>query len=659
MISIVTATYNRKKELKNLYNSLKKNIIPGMEWLIIDDGSTDDTYKEVEKWTKEKLFKIIYRYQDNMGKMKAINNYMDLASNPYVVEIDSDDVLKPNSLRDALYIMDHSNLKDIYAYAFLKEINGKINLLPLLNKPVKMFDIYNKYNYKGDLLLIFKTSIRKKYKYDLEPGEKFITEGYFFNELDRNYKGIGLDNRIVLECTYQDDGYSKNIDKIFFKYPKGYLKYYKDCLLMDLKGIKFKNYLSLLKNYLFFIYINKEKLSDALDGLNFKERFLLRTLYLPGLIKYKKKYRKVKNILVTAYSLDLGGIEISLINFLKEFSKTYNITLVLEKKEGVLLNKVPKNINIIEYKINNDNFILKRKLINFVKYLKFKIKYSKEFDVGVSYATYSRPGSKLARIIPNNILFIHGNYKDIYKDDLNSFYKFYKDIKVSKFKKIIFVSKKSMRDQVDLYPSIKNKSYVINNLVDYDKIIGSSKEKLDDSFINKIKEDKEKGYTIFLNVSRHEEKAKKISRIIDALSKLKKDKIKAKCIFVGDGESNLEYKKLVKNKKLDKYVYFVGSKVNPYPYFKLCDAVLLSSIYEGYPVIYLESMILNKPIITTKVSDYEDIENKYGIVTPNSSKGIYEGVKSFINKPFVIKNKFDPEKYNEEVRNKLKDIINK
>ena len=74
-LSILTATYNRAKYLPKLYESIKSNlkynIIP--EWIIIDDGSTDDTKKIVQNFINDNQFEIKYQYQENAGKMKAIN----------------------------------------------------------------------------------------------------------------------------------------------------------------------------------------------------------------------------------------------------------------------------------------------------------------------------------------------------------------------------------------------------------------------------------------------------------------------------------------------------------------------------------------------------------------------------------------------------------
>ena len=84
----------------------------------------------------------------------------------------------------------------------------------------------------------------------------------------------------------------------------------------------------------------------------------------------------------------------------------------------------------------------------------------------------------------------------------------------------------------------------------------------------------------------------------------------------------------------------------------------MSSQFEGYPVVFVESMILNKPIVTTLVSDAnKDIKDKFGIVIENSLDGVYEGMKKFLDEGFEIKKKFDPEKFNKDIINELKKVF--
>ena len=101
----------------------------------------------------------------------------------------------------------------------------------------------------------------------------------------------------------------------------------------------------------------------------------------------------------------------------------------------------------------------------------------------------------------------------------------------------------------------------------------------------------------------------------------------------------------------------MGRKQNPYPYYKIADCIILTSDYEGYPVVFMESKILNKPIITTKVSDYQEIDKNYGIVVNKDIDEITKAMEQIINNGFNIKEKFDYEKYNNTILCKVKHLI--
>lgn len=359
----------------------------------------------------------------------------------------------------------------------------------------------------------------------------------------------------------------------------------------------------------------------------------------------------MKKILFSAYSLDIGGIETALVTLLNELQKKeYDITLVLEKKEGIFLKEINPKIKIIEYNPSQSKNIIKRKISNFWKRINFIIKYKNRFDFSASFATYSNAGAFVARTASKkSCLWGHSDYFIVFENNIEEMKKFFKEKKYNKFKHIIFVSKKGRNSFISVFPEMKNKTILCNNLVESKKIQELSKEKI---------EIEKEEITTFLNVGRHDEKEKKLSRIIEVSEKLKQDGQKFKILFVGDGKDTEKYKEMVKEKSLEEQIIFLGRKKNPYPYFKISDCVILTSDYEGYPVVFLESMILNKPIITTKVSDYEEIDGKYGYITEKEVNDIYEKMKLFIEKGFEIKEKFDAETYNKQIIEKLEKLIN-
>ena len=122
-LSILTATYNRGELLKELYKSIIRNLIPELEleWIIIDDGSTDNTKDIVNNFIKRNKFEIKYYYQENSGKMVSINKACEMATGELIVDCDSDDYFANESFKEiyknAHNLLDNSKL---YALCFLK-----------------------------------------------------------------------------------------------------------------------------------------------------------------------------------------------------------------------------------------------------------------------------------------------------------------------------------------------------------------------------------------------------------------------------------------------------------------------------------------------------------------------------------------------------------
>lgn len=357
----------------------------------------------------------------------------------------------------------------------------------------------------------------------------------------------------------------------------------------------------------------------------------------------------MKKILIASYSLDVGGIETALVTLLKNISEKYDITLCLEKKQGLFLIEVPESVKIIEYKASNNKITLIRKISNYIKQQKFKIKYKNKFDFSANYATYSYPCSFVARTASENCaLWVHNDYMNFFDNDKIKYKEFFEKLKVREYKKIVFVSENDQNVFVEELPEFKEKTIFCNNLINYNQIINKANEEVQDF-------DKKEKVITFINLGRHDEKQKKLSRIINATKKLNNEGYKFRVIFVGQGQDTLKYQEQAEGVE---NIQFLGAKKNPYPYLKNSDCLIMSSDFEGYPVVFIESLILNKPIITTDVSDSKkDIDGKFGLVVEKSEEGLYKGMKEFLDNPIKIQ-EFNPDNFNQEILNKLKSIIN-
>lgn len=292
-ISLLTPTYNRKEEIKKLYKSLQTNYktFKDFEWIVMDDGSVDGTREQFDKWIKEATFKIDYHYHENVGKQEEINDSIQYVTGDIVIEIDSDDYFVDNALK--MVSDDYETLgdKNVYGILYKRLLGSKdTTVLPELNNQVvTLFDIHNKYGYDFDMNLTFKTEVRKKYFYKVEKGEKFVTEARLYYKLDQLYDGLLFKDIDLVYGEYMNEGYSKNINKIFKKYPKGYHEYFKECLTYIKPDTKFKRRLYFIKHYILFSYLTNTKKSTVIkEAKGFLNKLLTIILVIPGYIKSKK-----------------------------------------------------------------------------------------------------------------------------------------------------------------------------------------------------------------------------------------------------------------------------------------------------------------------------------------------------------------------------------
>lgn len=291
-LSILTATYNRATYLPKLYESIKNNLKYNInpEWIIIDDGSTDETKKQVEKFIAENKLPIKYCYQKNSGKMVAINEAVKFATGDLIVDCDSDDYFTEDAFgkieKNAKELLENENL---YGLIFLKrEKSGKISGKEFKSQKhfTTMFDLYFKDDIQGEKIIVYNSKIRKQFSHELENGEKFVTEARMYHKMDEKYKLLAI-NDVIEQGSYIDDGYTKNINKTFKEAPYGYYMYFRELLEKDMKGVIFNKRIYIIKHYILFSYLTNKGYDDSIikDKMN---KALYKTLYIPGVMKSKK-----------------------------------------------------------------------------------------------------------------------------------------------------------------------------------------------------------------------------------------------------------------------------------------------------------------------------------------------------------------------------------
>ena len=297
-ISVLTPSYNRASLLDKLYSSLVKNSKYGIdiEWLIQDDGSTDDTKEVVEGFKKNENssnLEIKYYFQENQGKMVAINNLVERATGDLIVDCDSDDYFTHDAFKEIekAYEEHEQEIKSdkYYGLCFLKyDQNGNNMGDNFKNKETTMFDLYFKEGETGEKAIVFLSNIRKQYKHELEHGEKFVTEARMYHKIDEKYKMICV-NKPIMICEYQEDGYTKNIKKQFIENKYGYFEYFKEIMQKDMKDVLFSKRMYAIKHYILFGYLTKAK-KTLKNVKGFQNKLLYILLYIPGRVKSKMKY---------------------------------------------------------------------------------------------------------------------------------------------------------------------------------------------------------------------------------------------------------------------------------------------------------------------------------------------------------------------------------
>ncbi len=239
-ITIFTPTYNRKHLLPRLYDSLKSQDTDVFLWLIVDDGSTDDTFSLVKSWIDEECVEIVYHYQNNGGKMRAHNMAVSLCETELFVCIDSDDYLaSPYVIKDTVNYWDKfrdiSRQTTICGVVSYKKMVGVNCMFPTDAIVSTLSGLYDK-GFKGETTLVFKTDVIRKYPFPVEDGEKFITEAIVYDLLDMHYQLLLFPYYSQI-CEYQEEGYTRNGMDVMLKNPKGYRSYYNQLISLKKKGI--------------------------------------------------------------------------------------------------------------------------------------------------------------------------------------------------------------------------------------------------------------------------------------------------------------------------------------------------------------------------------------------------------------------------------------
>lgn len=231
-ITLFTPTYNRAYILDNLYRSVQRQNFRDFEWIIIDDGSTDNTAELVEGWMADKNdFPIRYYKVPNGGKCRAINRALELAEGELFFVMDSDDYLTDDALEKVAgwfkQLDPTGDIQGIVANRGFSETETVNYLFSEEYLDRSLLDIYTFQRdghpvFDGERAFIFYTEFHRRYLYPEFPGENFMTEAVTWNRMAHDGYKMRFYNDIIWVFEYKEDGLTRSGNSIFLKNPRGY-----------------------------------------------------------------------------------------------------------------------------------------------------------------------------------------------------------------------------------------------------------------------------------------------------------------------------------------------------------------------------------------------------------------------------------------------------
>ena len=291
-ITVFTPTYNRAYLLPRLYESLCRQTSKDFLWLVIDDGSSDNTEQLVKKWQSEGSIEIQYHYKENGGMHTGHNYAYKIIETELNVCIDSDDYMPGDAVNKIILKWDSlenkSNIAGIIGLDADKE--GKIIGTKIPENLMKgsLHDLYHRYAVTGDKKIVLRTDIVKEYPYYPEyENEKLVPLGILYLMIGKDYDCI-YTNEVYCIVEYQEEGSTHSIFQQYKQSPRGFA-YSRKIQIRYLESFsnQIKNYAHLISASLF-----AKDLSIAFKGVNPLKTILL---YPAGILLHLYLLQKLKS----------------------------------------------------------------------------------------------------------------------------------------------------------------------------------------------------------------------------------------------------------------------------------------------------------------------------------------------------------------------------
>ena len=224
-LTVFTPTYNRATLLQRGYKALCRQTCRDFCWLIIDDGSTDNTGEVVKRWIEEDRIPITYVYKENGGLHTGYNKAIELMDTELCVCIDSDDWMPDDAVEKILSKWEKERSDTVGGILGLDFYENGIPIGGYFDdsiKSLKMIEMRTKYHHKGDVKVVHRTELLKQLPpMPSFPGEKNFNPIYLFYEIDVNYPLLLLNDNICF-VEYQENGMTNNMINQYVSSPRSF-----------------------------------------------------------------------------------------------------------------------------------------------------------------------------------------------------------------------------------------------------------------------------------------------------------------------------------------------------------------------------------------------------------------------------------------------------
>ena len=223
LLSVITPTYNRSTLLRRCFDSLCAQTDGRFEWIIVDDGSTDDTRQTAAAFQQEKPdMPIRYVFKENGGKHTALNAARPFIRGNIVIILDSDDWLVSTAVEVIFRGWEQHDSEEIGAVIFLKgyAVDDPFALGRQEHIPLDMYREYTKTIHSRDFCDVFRAEAFRKYPFPEIAGEKFLSESVLWNQMAPEYKVVYI-NQVVYLAQYLEDGLTRSGRAMRIRVPRG------------------------------------------------------------------------------------------------------------------------------------------------------------------------------------------------------------------------------------------------------------------------------------------------------------------------------------------------------------------------------------------------------------------------------------------------------